>query len=215
MIARSAKLAKLTLKHELAVLRAIFRYAVDRGAIAKDPTRGVKGPRGTSRKLARKKIQIPTRDQLTALIQFLKILDAIPTEPKTTSTQMRTQTVAAKILLTFIASGLAFTVFGQDKRDLIAARKAALAESAKIRSPDVPPLRKAPSLGVRLAASARQEIRAELKEHKAELRKEIATIRPTRYEVKDAVSQARELAREHGRKIADEVKENGNSHRRD
>jgi integrase len=69
---RASKLAKLTFKHELALLRALFRYAIDRGAIGKDPSRGIKGPRGTPRKLARKKIHIPTKEQFFALIQTIR-----------------------------------------------------------------------------------------------------------------------------------------------
>jgi integrase len=72
LINRAIKLAKLTFKHELAVLRSIFRYGVDRGAMAKDPSRGIKGPRGTARKLAVKKIQIPTKEQFTKLIQAIR-----------------------------------------------------------------------------------------------------------------------------------------------
>jgi integrase len=72
LINRAVKLAKLTFKHELAVLRSIFGYGVERGAMAKDPSRGIKGPRGTARKLAVKKIQIPTKEQFAKLIQAIR-----------------------------------------------------------------------------------------------------------------------------------------------
>jgi integrase len=69
---RASKLAKLTFKHELALLRTLFKYAIERGAIAKDPSRGIKAPRGTPRKLARKKIHIPTKEQFFALIDTIR-----------------------------------------------------------------------------------------------------------------------------------------------
>ena len=72
LINRALNLAKLTFKHELAVMRSIFKFGVERGAIAKDPSRLIKGPRGTSRKLARKKIQIPTKTQFVALVLAIR-----------------------------------------------------------------------------------------------------------------------------------------------
>jgi integrase len=69
---RAVKKAKLTFKHELALLRSLFRYAIERGAIGKDPSRGIKGPRGTPRKLARKKIHIPTKEQFFGLIDTIR-----------------------------------------------------------------------------------------------------------------------------------------------
>ena len=73
LINRAIKLAKLTFKHELTVMCSILRYGVDRGAMAKDPSRGIKGPRGTARKLAVKKIQIPTKDQFVKLIHAIRV----------------------------------------------------------------------------------------------------------------------------------------------
>ena len=69
---RASKLAKLTFKHELALMRTLLKYAIERGAIAKDPSRGIKAPRGTPRKLARKKIHIPTKEQFFALIDTIR-----------------------------------------------------------------------------------------------------------------------------------------------
>jgi integrase len=69
---RASKLAKLTFKHELAMLRTIFRWAIDRGAMTKDPSRGLKAPRGTARKLAAKKIQIPTKEQFGSLVKSIR-----------------------------------------------------------------------------------------------------------------------------------------------
>jgi integrase len=69
---RGYKLAKITFKYELAILRAIFKYALDQGVMSKDPSRSIKGPKGTPRKLVRKKIHIPTKDQFHALVQTIR-----------------------------------------------------------------------------------------------------------------------------------------------
>jgi integrase len=69
---RATKVAKLTFKYELAVLRAIFRAALEQGAIIKDPSRGIKGPKGTPRKLVEKKIHIPTKQEFAALVQTIR-----------------------------------------------------------------------------------------------------------------------------------------------
>jgi integrase len=69
---RGGKLAKITFKYELAIMRAIFRYALEQGVMAKDPSRSIKGPKGTPRKLVRKKIHIPTKEQFFALLDTIR-----------------------------------------------------------------------------------------------------------------------------------------------
>jgi integrase len=69
---RATKLAKLTFKHELAVLRSIFRFALDQGVISKDPSRSIQAPKGTARKLAEKKIHIPTKEEFGELVRTIR-----------------------------------------------------------------------------------------------------------------------------------------------